>query len=162
MGALAHLVRACIVLAAVACGPASSYGQDGPVSVTVDRAKVFRIQEPASTVIIGNPFIADVSMHDATTVVITGKSYGSTNLVILDENNAPIVDEVVTVRASEDNVVMVQRNAARQSYSCAPMCEPTLRLGDQSDVFDKVAEQATQRNELAVQAASGQAGTGAD
>lgn len=132
--------------------------QEGPVTVMVDRAKVFRIQEPASTVIVGNPFIADVAMHDSTTVVITGKSYGSTNLVILDENNEPIIDEVITVKAAGDGTVLVHRNSSRQSYSCAPECEPTLRLGDQAENFDNVAEQATKRNELALKAAGGGGG----
>ncbi|WP_346900321.1 pilus assembly protein N-terminal domain-containing protein [uncultured Roseibium sp.] len=130
-----------------------AYASDEPVTVTVDRAKVFRIQEPASTVIIGNPFIADVSMHDHFTVVVTGKSYGSTNLVILDDKGEPIIDEVIIVRASEDNVVSVTRNALRQTYSCSPVCEPTLRLGDSQAAFDTFAQQATMRNDLAEKAA---------
>ena len=103
--------------------------------------------------IIGNPFIADVSMHDHFTVVVTGKSYGSTNLVILDDKGEPIIDEVIIVRASEDNVVSVTRNALRQTYSCSPVCEPTLRLGDSQAAFDTFAQQATMRNDLAEKAA---------
>ncbi|WP_417675424.1 pilus assembly protein N-terminal domain-containing protein [Roseibium sp.] len=126
---------------------------EDPVIVTVDRAKVFRIKEPASTVIIGNPFIADVSMHDHFTVVVTGKSYGSTNLVILDDKGEPIIDEVIIVRASEDKIVSVTRNALRQTYTCAPNCEPTLRLGDSQTAFDTFAQQAATRNDLAEKAA---------
>ncbi|EFO33148.1 PilQ [Roseibium sp. TrichSKD4] len=149
-------LKTALAIAAITTAVGSSaIAQEGPVTVMVDRAKVFRIQEPASTVIVGNPFIADVAMHDASTVVITGKSYGSTNLVILDDNNEPIIDEVITVKASDEGTVFVHRNTARQSYSCAPECEPTLRLGDQSESFAAVAEQATQRNSLAVNAAGG-------
>jgi Flp pilus assembly secretin CpaC len=133
--------------------PAFAAAEDTSVAVTVDRAKVFRIEEPASTVIIGNPFIADVSMHDRYTVVVTGKAYGTTNLVILDEKNEPIIDEVIIVKASGDDVVSVTRNTARTTYSCAPTCEPTLRLGDGKEAFSAIAEQSTVRNELAVQAA---------
>lgn len=133
--------------------PAFAAAEDTSVAVTVDRAKVFRIEEPASTVIIGNPFIADVSMHDRYTVVVTGKAYGTTNLVILDEKNEPIIDEVIIVKASGDDVVSVTRNTSRTTYSCAPTCEPTLRLGDGKDAFTAIAEQSTVRNELAVQAA---------
>ncbi len=133
----------------------AAVAQDGPVLVTVDRAKVFRIEDGATAVIVGNPFIADVSMFDQNTVVVTGKSYGTTNLVILDENNKPIVDEVITVRASEDDVVSVYRKAARVTLSCNPVCEQTLRLGDSEDAFKSVAEQAEARNTLAVSAANG-------
>ncbi|MEM5581217.1 MULTISPECIES: pilus assembly protein N-terminal domain-containing protein [unclassified Roseibium] len=127
--------------------------EDGPVMVTVDRAKVFRIDDGASAVIVGNPFIADVAMFDQNTVVITGKSYGTTNLVILDDDNKPIVDEVITVRASDDDVVSVYRKAARVTMSCNPTCEPTLRLGDSEDAFKEAAEQATSRNSLSLEAA---------
>jgi len=128
---------------------------DGPVMVTVDRAKVFRIEDGATAVIVGNPFIADVAMYDQNTVVVTGKSYGTTNLVILDNNQKPIVDEVITVRGSEDDVVSVYRKSARSTLSCHPVCEPILRLGDEETTFKSAAEQATSRNDLAVQAASG-------
>jgi len=128
---------------------------EGPVMVTVDRAKVFRIDDGASAVIVGNPFIADVAMFDQNTVVITGKTYGTTNLVILDEDNKPIVDEVITVRASDDDVVSVYRKAARVTMSCNPTCEPTLRLGDSDEVFKATAEQATSRDRLSVEAAGG-------
>jgi Flp pilus assembly secretin CpaC len=147
------LLRNMAVMALFALITGHAYASDDPVTVTVDRAKVFRIKEPASTVIVGNPFIADVSMHDHFTVVVTGKSYGSTNLVILDDKGEPIIDEVIIVRASEDNVVSVTRNALRQTYSCSPVCEPTLRLGDSQAAFDTYAQQATTRNDLAEKAA---------
>jgi len=133
----------------------AAFAQDGPVMVTVDRAKVFRIDDGASAVIVGNPFIADVSMFDANTVVITGKSYGTTNLVILDADNKPIVDEDITVRASDDDVVSIYRKAARVTMSCNPVCEPTLRLGDSADAFAAAADQATARNSLSIAAAGG-------
>ncbi len=140
---------------AIAVQAGAALAQDGPVMVTVDRAKVFRIEDGASAVIVGNPFIADVAMFDNNTVVVTGKSYGTTNLVILDENNKPIVDEVITVRSSEDDVVSVYRKSSRATLSCNPTCEPTLRLGDEGGAFKQTAEQATARNSLAIDAASG-------
>jgi Pilus formation protein N terminal region len=149
-----YLIRSIGVLALVFQANAA-LAQDGPVLVTVDRAKVFRIEDGASAVIVGNPFIADVAMFDQNTVVITGKSYGTTNLVILDSDNKPIVDEVITVRASEDDVVSVYRKSSRVTLSCHPNCEPTLRLGDGEAAFKEAAEQATARNGLAIEAAGG-------
>ncbi len=147
------LLRKLAVMALFVLTIGQACASEDPVIVTVDRAKVFRIKEPASTVIIGNPFIADVSMHDHFTVVVTGKSYGSTNLVILDDKGEPIIDEVIIVRASEDKIVSVTRNALRQTYTCAPNCEPTLRLGDSQTAFDTFAQQAATRNDLAEKAA---------
>ena len=131
----------------------AAMAQDGPVMVTVDRAKIFRIDDGASAVIVGNPFIADVSLFDDNTVVVTGKSYGTTNLVILDADSKPIVDEVITVRAADDDVVAVYRKSLRSSLSCNPSCEPTHRLGDGLEAFKNVADKATNRNSLAAEAA---------
>jgi Flp pilus assembly secretin CpaC len=153
MSVVFTLLKNLIVAAVIVMTSGHAFAGDDPVSVTVDRAKVFRIEEAASTVIVGNPFIADVAMHDRFTVVVTGKSYGSTNLVILDDTGAPIIDEVIVVRASDENIVSVTRNALRQTYTCAPNCEPTLRLGDNQAAFDAIAQQATTRNDLAEKAA---------
>ncbi|GAA0779690.1 pilus assembly protein [Roseibium denhamense] len=143
------------VAIAVMAALSSAHAQDGPVEVYVDRAKVFRIDDGAAAVIVGNPFIADVSMFDENTVVVTGKSFGTTNLVILDMDNNPIVDEVITVKSSSDDVVTVYRRVSRESLSCNPECEPMLRLGDDDDAFKVAADQATARNELAITAAGG-------
>ncbi|MBA5776236.1 pilus assembly protein N-terminal domain-containing protein [Stappia sp. F7233] len=143
-----NLVQAAFAVLAFACAlPAAA--EDGGVVVMTDRAKVFRIDKPADTVIVGNPAIADVTMHDRNTVVVTGKVFGTTNLVILDRNAEPIIDEVIIVRPSDTGLVTVQRNVARFSYSCSPVCEPTLRVGDQKDTFELTTQQVESRNKMA-------------
>ncbi|WP_102868003.1 pilus assembly protein N-terminal domain-containing protein [Pseudovibrio exalbescens] len=118
------------------------------VSVFLDQAKVFRIEEPAGTVILGNPAIADVTLHDRMTIVVTGKSYGVTNLIVLNEQSEPIVDDQIVVRSLVDNMVTVQRNTNRFSYSCKPDCEPLMRVGDQKDFYENTAKQVEMRNTL--------------
>lgn len=149
-----NLIRLALVLMS-GLSASVAVADAGPVMVTVDRAKIFRVEDGAAAVIVGNPFIADVAMFDQNTVVITGKSYGTTNLVILDQDNKPIVDEVITVGASADGVVSVYRNSARATLSCSPDCAPTLRLGDATETFNDTATQATSRNKLAEDAAAG-------
>jgi Flp pilus assembly secretin CpaC len=112
-----------------------------PISVIVDRAKVLRISRPASTVIVGNPAIADAAIQDNQTLIITGRSYGTTNLIVLDAAGQSIADEVVTVEPSNDQVVTVYRRAMRQTYSCAPDCSPVLTLGDSPSSFDSTNNQ---------------------
>ena len=102
-----------------------------PLKVVVDRAKVVRIAKPADTIIIGNPAIVDVTIQDARTLVMTGRRYGATNLIILDTDGDPIVDETVVVSSQEDHTVRIYRRAARETLSCSPKCEPTVVSGDQ-------------------------------
>lgn len=122
--------------------------ENAPVIVTVDRAKVFRISRPASTVIIGNPAIADATIEDDVTLVLTGRSFGVTNLIILDREGEPIVDETIVVRGHETNTVRIYRRDERVTLACAPVCEPTLTIGDNNAVFEFAQEQITARNAL--------------
>ena len=132
---------------------AGAHAQESGVLVMTDRAKVFRIDAPADTVIVGNPAIADVTMYDRQTVVVTGKLYGTTNLVILDRNGEPIIDEVITVSAASGETVTVQRKGERFSYSCAPNCEPVMRVGDSDAGYELLSKQSSQRNDMSEKAA---------
>lgn len=118
------------------------------VVVTVDRAKVFRISSPARTIIIGNPSIADATIEDERTLVLTGRSFGVTNLIILGENGDPIVDRTLVVRGHETNTVRIYKRASRETYACAPVCEPTLTIGDNDEKFNYANDQIKARNQL--------------
>ena len=111
------------------------------ISVDVDRAKVMRMSRPADVVIVGNPAIADATVQDNQTLIITGKSFGSTNLIVLDAMGQSIAEEIVTVTQPDDGLVTVYRRASRQTYSCTPGCSPTLSIGDSDSSFAAVSQQ---------------------
>lgn len=121
---------------------------DDAVVVTVDRAKLFRIARPASTVIIGNPSIADATVEDERTLVLTGRSFGVTNIIILDEAGELIADRTIVVRSHEANTVRIYRRSSRETYACAPVCEPTLTIGDNLNTFSSANQQIKARNAL--------------
>ena len=58
------------------------------ISVGVDEARVMRLPQGASTVVIGNPLIADATLQNGGILVLTGKGYGATNLLALDRGSA--------------------------------------------------------------------------
>lgn len=121
------------------------------VTVFVDNAKVMRLPEKTQTVVVGNPIIADVTLQKNGVLVLTGKSFGSTNLIALDANGAMIAETLIRVDASQASVVTVQRGALeRNSYSCTPVCQPSAQLGDGAEYFGQVSGQADQRRKLAV------------
>lgn len=125
-----------------------------PIQVVVDRAKVMRISRPADIVIIGNPAIADATIQDAQTLIITGRSFGSTNLIVLDADGLAIADETITVGPQNEDVVTVYRRAARETFSCTPDCSPTLALGDNAASFDSVSSQIQSHGSISDAAAS--------
>ena len=123
-----------------------------PLSVAIDQARIIAIDRPAATVIVGNPAIVDVEVLNAERLVLTGKSYGITNLVILDNKGEPILDQKVAVQTFEENTVRVYRQASRVTYACAPKCEPTATIGDDDQSFGQAAQQYTTHQQIASQA----------
>ncbi|MDP3895236.1 MAG: pilus assembly protein N-terminal domain-containing protein [Mesorhizobium sp.] len=118
MAALAALALGCLAVPA---------GADSGIQVIMNQAKIVKLARPADTIVIGNPLIADASVQDATTVVLTGKGFGVTNLVVLDSDGAPIVDEQVYVTRQDARSVRVYRRAQVQTLSCTPLCESSYK-----------------------------------
>ncbi len=101
-----------------------------PVSVQVNMARILRIDAPASTVIIGNPGVADITIQDPQTLVLTGKSYGQTNLIILDASGNPIADTLIRVTQDLTDIVTMYVGDQRQSFNCEPVCQSVIMMGD--------------------------------
>jgi Flp pilus assembly secretin CpaC len=118
------------LLAATPFTQAAAEGTGAPVSVKVNMARILRISAPANTVIIGNPRVADVTIQDPQTLVLTGKSYGQTNMIVLDAQGNPIADTLIEVVQAQADTVTVYLGAARTTLACAPVCQPTIMLGD--------------------------------
>lgn len=137
---------------AVVAGSASFALAKDPIAVMIDRAKVMRISAPAATVVIGNPAIADATVQDRQTLVITGKITGVTNLVILDAKGELIADELISVEKTDRGTVTVQRGASRYTYACTPSCNVALEPGDNPEFFGQASTQLTGRNSFVTSA----------
>ena len=117
------------------------------ISVSLDKAKILHLPDRAATIVIGNPLIADLSVQPGGLAVITGKSYGETNFVVLDRAGVVLTEKNVEVTLSNDqSSVVVYRGAERETYSCAPDCSRSLALGDAPDIFEATMKQVTNRN----------------
>lgn len=119
------IVGALTVMASLAVA-APSYAGAG-IEVTMNQAKIVRLTRPADTIVVGNSAIADASVQDASTIVLTGKGFGVTNLVVLDAQGSPIVDEQVTVIRHDASSVRIYRRSEIQTLSCTPYCESSYK-----------------------------------
>ncbi len=119
------------------------------ISVLLDRAQLFKMPETAKTLVIGNPIVADVSIIKNGLMVVTGKSYGLTNVIALDGQGRQISDTLIQVTAPKDEMITVQRGMESETYHCAPTCNPTLMLGDGEKYFGQVGSQANKRTSFA-------------
>jgi Flp pilus assembly secretin CpaC len=119
-------VRACLIASSMLLAGAQALAASG-IDVMMNQAKIVKLARPADTIVIGNPAIADASVQDATTIVLTGRGFGVTNLVVLDAEGNPIVDEQVTVSRDNPHSVRVYRRASVQTLSCTPYCESSYK-----------------------------------
>ena len=116
------------------------------VAVVVDQARVIKLPERVATIVVGNPLIADVTLQPGGMVVVTGKGYGSTNMIAMDRTGAVLADRSIQVEGPTDKLVTVFRGVDRESYSCTPVCQRRVTLGDGSEYFNKVLGQTGNLN----------------
>lgn len=123
------------------------------LNVVLDQATLMKLPDKVSTIVVGNPMIADVAVQSGGLVVVTGKGFGATNLIVLDRAGAVLVEKSIVVRGpGGTDTVQVYRGIQRETYSCTPHCERRITLGDSADYFGAISGQADARNS---QAASG-------
>lgn len=111
--------------------------------VVYDQSQLLRLPRPASEIIVGNPSIADVTVQGGNLLVVTGKTFGVTNIIALDAEKNVIQDQRVLVRRDERRTVNLHKAGLRQSYSCTPNCSPMLTIGDENNYFDMVTKHNT-------------------
>jgi hypothetical protein len=124
------------------------------VTVPLDQAKLVRLPEKVATIVVGNPLIADVSLQPGGLMVITGKSYGMTNLVVLDRAGTVLMEKTIEVEGPVGQLVVLYRGIERETYSCTPDCERRITLGDSNTYFEANISQTGSRSGMA------QGGTG--
>jgi Flp pilus assembly secretin CpaC len=126
------------------------------IAVGIDEARLIRLDEDAAQIIVGNPSIADVAAQGARLLIVTGKSYGSTNLIALDSAGRTILTARLGVAPNDDQLVTVYRGTLRQSLHCAPDCQHVLAIGNDKTQFEQLAESVQKKFGVANSIAGGQ------
>ena len=128
------------------------------IDVNVDQAKLVKLPARVSTIVVGNPLIADVTLQTGGLIVVTGKGYGATNFIAMDRAGEVLVDRVIQVEGPTDKVVTIYRGVDRESYSCMPICQRRVTLGDGEGFFKSTMDQAGSLSGQASGAAVGKSG----
>lgn len=117
-------------------GSASASSDAHTLRVEVDYARIARMPQDAQTFVLGNPLIADITMlKDSKLVVVTGKSFGTTNLIMLDRAGKQVGEALITVVPAEDKLV-VYRGSRRESLSCHPRCVRAVDMADDPQILN--------------------------
>jgi hypothetical protein len=100
-----------------------------PLVLLTDQTQLLTLPRPPGTIVVGNPTFADVTVQGQL-VFLHGRAFGTTNIIIMDEAGAQMVDYEVTVQMGGSNNLAMYKAGQRYSYVCAPNCEGTLQVGD--------------------------------
>lgn len=122
-------LAAIVALLAVMVVSAPAAAADDVLRVYMNSARILKLDRPVSKVIVGNSEVADATVADSKTIVLTGRAYGTTNLVLLDADGNAIVDERILVSIDESNTVRVYKATDRTVLSCTPNCEEHAKTG---------------------------------
>jgi Flp pilus assembly secretin CpaC len=118
------------------------------IDLTIDFAKLMKLDRPAGTIVIGNPGIADATVEDESTIVLTGKAAGTTNLIVLDEKGIEIAHQTLRVSSNVRQLTTIFYGSKRQTFSCSPTCEQVIVVGDEATAFQNAQTQIQSRQQF--------------
>jgi hypothetical protein len=145
------LIAACLI-----AGSPLAAAKAADLVVRYDQSQLLRLPRPVSEVIIGNPTIADVTVQGGNLLVVTGKTFGVTNIIALDADRNVIQDQRVVVDQDDRRTVAVYRGPLRSTYTCSPTCSPALVIGDDPKFFDAITKASQTKTGTSAPTQSGQ------
>ena len=111
------------------------------VVVEANKSTALKIKGEAASIVIGNPRIADVAVHNANLIFVTGKLFGTTNLLIYSQDGRKLYSGDIIVTTNTSNFLSVNRAGQNNTYECAPRCRPVLAIGDDQTFFNGLVMQ---------------------
>ena len=107
------------------------------LTLFADQTKLIMLTRDPGTIVVGNPAIADVTLNGKQ-LFTHGRSPGNTNLLILDaDGNSMLNLDLIVTNGDRNMVTLFTGSQAtpsiRTSYTCSPICEPSMTVGDNID-----------------------------
>ena len=104
-------------------------------TVEFNKTHVMRLSAPAGAIVVGNPKIADVSVHSDNTIFVFGRGFGQTDLLILDGAGNTLVHTDINVveKNAGNSVRMMFPGRGNKTFDCNPYCRPAPVLSDDAE-----------------------------
>jgi Flp pilus assembly secretin CpaC len=120
LGRAAALIAVGMTMAGMAIAHEAMFVEQGG-------AKMLKLNAPATDVIVADPSVVDVSVQTQNQIVLIGKKYGTTQIMILSGDTVLLDSEVVVSTANQDSSVSVfapggRGGIAERSYACYKRC----------------------------------------
>lgn len=144
-----RLAKACAALTGAALLAGAAFADHSSrITIEANKSKALRLKGAASAIVVGNPNFADVAVHNEHLIFITGKTYGTTNLLVFNKDGRQIYSGDIVVTNSASNLLVVNRAGAMNTYDCAGKCREILATGDEDGYFESLSEQMEALQEL--------------
>lgn len=101
------------------------------IRVDMDYARLVKMPAGARSLVLGNPAIVEATLlRDGGLLVVSGKSFGATNLIILDKSGARVLETLISVVPAQDKLVVFRGVDKRESLACDPLCVRAIDAAD--------------------------------
>jgi len=111
-----------LLAALVLAAPPVWAGDQGALTLTVDKAQILHLAAPAQRVIVANPAIADVTVEKPTLITLFGKASGETSLTVLGADDQEILSRSIVVTGAGDHTVTVHAPSGQGQVSREYVC----------------------------------------
>ena len=152
------MLATALLMAGAAQAHGVAHSRSTAVAVPLDQVRLMVFTKPVSTLSVGNPVIADITVIDKRHAFVLGKAFGTTNIIALDASGAEISNRTVVVSAAGGaSTVTLQRGAGRVTYACAARnCEAAPSLGDGKESYEAAMDQIQKHQDMLTKTATSQ------
>ncbi len=120
----------------------------GVLRLTVGHSKLLQTDQSIGMIIVGDDTIANTTVGAGNSIVVTGLSEGSTNLIVLSKTQELLMSSTIAiapVAGQLRSIVTVRRGtAAQERYECRDACEMIDLTQNRTEVFSWLAAQPEQ------------------
>lgn len=107
------------------------YDGEGVINLNLQQAELIRISQSADVMVVGDPEIADATLVSDTTLLLTPKSVGSTNVFVLNADEKIILEAMVVVKEDGVKRIKVRKGGSSTTYICR---EDTGCTGNEAEI----------------------------
>ncbi|MEO0983082.1 MAG: pilus assembly protein N-terminal domain-containing protein [Pseudomonadota bacterium] len=90
--------------------------------VETNKTLPLTLDTDVSSIVVGNPLIADIAVLNERKLLVTGRQFGQTNLIVFDAFGRQTYSVDLVVTATSDGLVTVSRGAESATLDCSSAC----------------------------------------
>lgn len=112
------LLSSVLSVSAPALAQTVAMAEEEVIQIAPDKPEILKIQQEASSVIVGNPAYASVTMDNPTTLLIIPRAEGTTSLTVLNKKGEIIMERRLNIGGPQDKYVRIRRACTPDMTGC--------------------------------------------